>query len=464
MKSNVKPLTCFKAYDVRGKIGHEFNNKIACRIGRAFAKVLDTKKVVVGFDARETSLSLAHSLSEGLKKQGTDILNIGLSGTEEVYWATSQFKACGGIIVTASHNPADYNGLKFVKTGSTPLSPDKELQEIKVLAETENFIPSEKIGKIINIYSQAKELYVKKILSFYRKGKKRKLKILVDFGNGAAGPTFDLIEKELSNISPEITFVKENHKPDSKFPNGVPNPLLKENQAFTSKRVKATNADLGIAFDGDFDRCFFFDELGNFVSGEYIVGLLAGFYLGQVPKLPIVYDNRVIWNIENIIERSKGKGVKSKTGHAFIKAEMRKRNAIYGGELSAHHYFRDFAFCDSGMIPWLMILFILCETQNSFSSLISSMSKKFPSSGEINIKAKNADMAISEITNFFKKGAKSIDFVDGVSMILKGWRFNLRKSNTESLLRLNVESMGNKSLLDAKVAEIIQLLSKSQHV
>lgn len=447
-------LTCFKAYDVRGELGVNFDAQICYRIGRAFAASLAAKRVVVGRDARDSSPLLAESLSKGLIDEGVEVLDIGLSGTEEMYWATSAFDACGGIEVTASHNPITYNGLKMVAAGSRPLDPATELGAIKALAEADDFGPPKSGGGTTQIVEDAKAAYVQKVLSFVEPSVLRPLKIVVNSGNGAAGPTFDALAQAFEKKTGALSFIRMFHEPDSTFPNGIPNPLLPENHAPTRERVLKEGADLGIAFDGDFDRCFFFDEKGAFVPGEYMVGLLASVFLEKTPNAKIVHDPRVIWNTQDLVSRKGGVAIQSKTGHAFIKQIMRKHDAVYGGEMSAHHYFRDFAYCDSGMIPWLLVAELMSRSGKTLSELVRERIEAFPSSGETNFTLENPKETIAQILATYEPHALQRDDMDGVSLSFDTWRFNLRSSNTEPVVRLNIESKGDLELTREKLREI----------
>jgi phosphomannomutase len=390
---------------------------------------------------------------------GSDLIDIGLSGTEEMYWAVSNFSACAGIVVTASHNPINYNGMKIVKSGSKPLDDDEDFLAIKSLAESQNWTGVKKKGSSLDFSNEARAAYVSKTLSFVDINAFKPLKIVVNSGNGAAGPTFDAIEKRLNNNNTQIEFVRVDHNPDSTFPNGIPNPLLPENHHKTADVVKNVGADFGVAFDGDFDRCFFFDETGEFIPGEYLVGLFASIFLAKEPGSTIVHDPRVIWNTQDIVSQKGGKAEQSKTGHAFIKQTMRKHEAIYGGEMSAHHYFRDFAYCDSGMIPWLLIAELISLKGKSLGDLVKDRVLAYPSSGEINFTVKDANSSISSVLENFKSQSKVLDEMDGYSLAFDNWRFNLRKSNTEPLVRLNIESCGPIINLERKVKEISELLN-----
>ena len=451
-------LTCFKAYDIRGEIDININEAIAYRVGRSVAQHFNSKSIVVGFDARETSPAFAKAVGQGIMDAGSNLIDIGLAGTEEMYWAVSNFSASAGIVVTASHNPINYNGMKIVKSGSRPLDNYEDFKVIKNLAETEKWTKTDNKGSHLDYSDEARSDYVTKVMSFVNRNELKPLKIVINSGNGAAGPTFDVIEKKLNTNYPKIEFVRVDHTPNSTFPNGIPNPLLPENHHKTADIVKNVGADFGVAFDGDFDRCFFFDETGKFVPGEYLVGLLASIFLEKEQGATIVHDPRVIWNTQDIVSQKGGKAEQSKTGHAFIKQTMRKHEAVYGGEMSAHHYFRDFAYCDSGMIPWLLVAELVSIKNQSLGDLVKDRVSSFPSSGEINFKVKDADSSIASVLENYRTQAKTLDKMDGFSLTIDDWRFNLRKSNTEPLVRLNVESKGASINLDEQVKKISKLL------
>ena len=454
-------LTCFKAYDIRAKLGADLNEDIAYRIGRSTAETLGASQVVIGFDARETSPTLAEAAARGVRAAGADVLDIGLCGTEEMYWAVTSQKACAGIEVTASHNPIEYNGMKIVKRGSKPLS-EEEFRAIQELAEGGRFSPTAREGKVLPRAAEARRAYVEKLMQFVTPQDLKPLKIVVNAGNGAAGPSFDALADALSASGASADFIRVHHAPDAAFPNGIPNPLLPENHFKTADVVRREGADFGVAFDGDFDRCFLFDGEGEFVPGEYVIGLLAEAYLIKEPGAKIVHDPRVMWNTIESVTRVGGEPVMSKTGHAFIKQRMREVNALYGGEMSAHHYFRDFAYCDSGMIPWLLIWELLSTSQKSLRALLEDARARFPSSGEINFIVEDAGACLARAEEVFGKTALSIDHLDGVSIAHKDWRMNLRKSNTEPLVRLNVETRGAPELLREKTDELTQLI-KGMH-
>ena len=451
-------LTCFKAYDIRGEIDININEEIAYRVGRSVAQHFNSKSIVVGFDARKTSPDFAKAVGQGIMDAGSNLIDIGLAGTEEMYWAVSKFSASAGIMVTASHNPINYNGMKIVKSDSRPLDDKEDFKAIKNLAETEKWTKTDNKGSHLDYSDEARSDYVTKVMSFVNRNELKPLKIVINSGNGAAGPTFDAIEKKLNTNYPKIEFVRVDHIPDSTFPNGIPNPLLPENHHKTADIVKNVGADFGVAFDGDFDRCFFFDETGKFVPGEYLVGLLASIFLEKEQGATIVHDPRVIWNTQDIVSQKGGKAEQSKTGHAFIKQTMRKHEAVYGGEMSAHHYFRDFAYCDSGMIPWLLVAELVSKKNQSLGDLVKNRVSSFPSSGEINFKVKDADSSITSVLENYRTEAKTLDEMDGFSLTIDDWRFNLRKSNTEPLVRLNVESKGTSINLNEQVKKISKLL------
>ena len=447
-------LTCFKSYDIRGRLGPELNEGVVALIGRAFGQVLGVSRVVLGHDCRASSQALAGAVAVGLQKAGVEVLDIGLCGTEEVYFATDHLGAGGGIQVTASHNPMDYNGMKLVKAGSAPLEPGL-LAQIKALAESGDFSPAAP-GRVTIMDTRA--AYVARVLSFVDIAALKPLHILVNAGNGTAGPTFDALALALAARGAPLTFTRLHHQPDGTFPNGIPNPQLPENQPMTADAVRAAVADFGVAWDGDFDRCFLFDHEGAFVPGEYVVGLLAEAFLAKHPGATVIHDPRVVWNTQDVVARAGGRAVMAQTGHAFLKARMRETGAIYGGEMSAHHYFRDFMACDSGMIPWLLVAELLSRRGCSLRDVLAAARAAFPSSGEINFRVSDAPATVARIEAAYAPQAQSRSDLDGLSLEFGDWRFNLRASNTEPLLRLNVESRGLPDLVAAKVVEISALI------
>jgi phosphomannomutase/phosphomannomutase/phosphoglucomutase len=444
-------LKCFKAYDIRGRLPDELNEDIAYRIGRAYAEYLKPARVVVGRDVRLSSVALCDALSNGLQDGGTDVFDIGLCGTEEIYFATFAEEMDGGIMVTASHNPMDYNGMKLVRQGSRPISGDSGLDAIRGLAQDNQFAPPVQRGSRTVLDTRPR--YIEHLLGYIDRQQLRPLKVVVNAGNGCAGPVLDQLEQHLP-----FEFIKVHHEPDGSFPNGIPNPLLPENRSATAEAVVAHGADLGIAWDGDFDRCFLFDEQGSFIEGYYVVGLLAAAFLQHHPGARIIHDPRLTWNTMDLVSELGGTAVMSKTGHAFIKERMRQEDAVYGGEMSAHHYFRDFAYCDSGMIPWLLVTELMSSSGQPLSSLVGERIKCYPASGEINRRLSDPAATLSHIENQYRSAAKTIDFTDGLSMEFDLWRFNLRCSNTEPVVRLNVETRGDQGLMEQMTQEILGMM------
>ncbi|WP_180110832.1 MULTISPECIES: phosphomannomutase CpsG [unclassified Acinetobacter] len=451
-------LTCFKAYDIRGKLGTELNEEIAYKIGRAYGQIYQPKKIVVGCDIRLSSEALKQATIKGLNDAGVDVLDLGMTGTEEVYFGAFHLDVQGGIEITASHNPMDYNGMKLVRENARPIGADSGLKEIRLLAESGNFNEVITKGKTekYNILPE----YIDHLMSYTDPAKIRPLKLVMNAGNGAAGHVVDAIEVKFKQLNIPVEFVKIHNDADGTFPNGIPNPILVENRDSTRNAVIEHHADMGIAWDGDFDRCFLFDEKGKFIEGYYIVGLLAQAFLLKQSGEKIVHDPRLVWNTFDVIEQYQGEAIQSKSGHSYIKEKMREHNAVYGGEMSAHHYFRDFSYCDSGMIPWLLAISVLSETQQTLSSLVEGMIEKFPCSGEINFKVADTQATIQKIFDHFADQNPAIDETDGISLNFGAWRLNVRASNTEPLLRLNIESRKdqNPKPMQNYVDELTQLI------
>lgn len=444
-------IRCFKSYDVRGRIPDELNENIARRIGRGYAEVIKPGRVVVGHDIRLTSESIKAALVDGLREQGVDVFDIGQCGTEEIYFATSHLKVGGGICVTASHNPKDYNGMKFVRAESKPISGDSGLKEIQANAEADDFTPAATRGSYQVVDTSG--AYIEHLLSYVDATALKPIKIVCTAGNGGAGRVVDLLEPHLP-----FEFIKLHHEADGHFPNGVPNPMLEENRVASAALVRESGADLGIAWDGDFDRCFFYDHTGEFIEGYYVVGLLAAAFLAKGGDQIVVHDPRLTWNTVDVAQSAGGSAEQSKTGHAFIKETMRRVDAVYGGEMSAHHYFRDFAYCDSGMIPWLLVAEIMSATGKTLASLVEERTHAFPCSGEINRTVADAQALIAKVENLYAEGANTIEHMDGLSLSFNDWRFNLRMSNTEPVVRLNVESRGDEALMQSKTAELLAII------
>ncbi len=445
---NAPTLAAFKAYDIRGRVPDELNADIAYRLGLAYAERFRPQRVALGRDVRHSSEPLLHALAHGLVARGVEVIDLGLCGTEEVYFAAFQPGIDGGIEVTASHNPMDYNGLKLVRGGAIPVSGDTGLRELE--AATAASTARAPTGAPPMTARSYRADYVRHLLGYIDVAKLKPLRIVVNAGNGVAGAVVDALAPHLP-----FEFIRIHHRPDGDFPNGIPNPLLPENRSSTSDAVLAHHADFGIAWDGDFDRCFLFDERGDFIEGYYIVGLLAAAMLKKEPGAKIIHDPRLSWNTIDIVRAAGGEPVMSKTGHAFIKERMRAENAIYGGEMSAHHYFRDFAYCDNGSIPWLLVAALVSESGHSLSQLVEARQRLFPASGEINRKVADVRATIARIEAHYAPDAREIDRTDGISLDFGDWRFNLRGSNTEPVLRLNVESRGDATLMQARTEEIL---------
>lgn len=447
------PLPAFKAYDIRGRVPEELNEDLARRIGVALAAQLTPGPVVLGHDVRLTSPALQDALAAGLRGTGREVIDIGLCGTEEVYFQTDHLGAAGGVMVTASHNPMDYNGMKLVKENARPISSDTGLFAISdaVAADTGASQPP----SAAQTAHHDKSAYIDHLLSYVDASKLRPLKLVVNAGNGGAGAIVDLLAPHLP-----LEFIRICHEPDGNFPNGIPNPLLPENRAATAEAVREHGADFGIAWDGDFDRCFFFDHTGRFIEGYYLVGLLAKAILARTPGGKVVHDPRLVWNTVEMVEAAGGLPVLCKSGHAFIKEKMRAEDAVYGGEMSAHHYFREFAYADSGMIPWLLIAQLVSESGRSLADWVEDRMAAYPCSGEINFKVADAKAAVARVMEHFAAQSPVLDHTDGVSADFGDWRFNLRSSNTEPLLRLNVEARGNAALMRARTDEISHLIQQ----
>lgn len=443
----------FKAYDIRGKVPEELNEEIAYRIGRAYAVIFSAQTVAVGHDIRLSGPALRAALVRGLTESGCSVVDIGTCGTEQIYFATAHLNLDGGIMITASHNPQEYNGMKLVRAESRPISGDSGLKELEDMVVNGDFPPGVATKPSEVVYHNIMPDYIQHLLTYVDLAKLKSLKVVVNAGNGAAGAVIDALEPYLP-----FEFIKVNHEPDGTFPNGVPNPLLVENREVTASVVRANGADIGIAWDGDFDRCFLFDEQGEFIEGYYLVGFLAQAFLRKQPGAKIIHDPRLTWNTIEVVSKAGGIPIQNKTGHAFMKERMRQEDAVYGGEMSAHHYFKDFAYCDSGMIPWLLVLEIMSLESKPLSQLMQERVACFPVSGEINSDVRDAKAAIRKIEKLYGPGALSIDYTDGVSIEYPDWRLNVRMSNTEPVLRLNVESRCDHKLMQEKTKELLALI------
>ena len=440
----------FGAYDLRGVYPEEVNEELAYRIGRTFVKLFSAKRVAVGHDIRLSGPSLQEALVSGLTEAGCDVVDIGQCGTEMIYFTTAHLKLDGGIMITASHNPKEYNGMKLVRAGARPISSDTGLKELEKAVLSESFKP---LGDIVTGRVEHVDIadeYVKHLLTYIDVKALKPFTVVANTGNGAAGPIVNALEKYLP-----CKLIKIYNEPDGKFPNGVPNPILQENREATAKAVRESHADLGVAWDGDFDRCFLFDEQAGFIEGYYMVGFLAQAFLKKYPGAKVIYDPRLIWNTIEIAQELGGTPVMCKSGHAFIKARMRQEDAVYGGEMSAHHYFKDFSFCDSGMLPWLLVMELVSKAGKPLSALMKERMDRYPCSGEINSKVADAPAILAKLEKKYGPQGR-VDKTDGLSVEFEKWRFNLRMSNTEPVIRLNVETRQDKALLEEKTAELLK--------
>ncbi len=449
-------MSAFKTYDIRGRLGTDLTETIAHQIARAFATVTGAEAVVLARDCRESSPALADAVAAGLVASGVRVLDLGMAGTEEMYFATAHLGADGGICVTASHNPREYNGMKLVGRGAVPL-PDADFARIRSLTEA-GHAPDRIPGGAREDRSGVRADYVAHVAGLVGADRIGPLRLVVNAGNGAAGPTLDALADGLARHGAKLDLVRMHHDPDGSFPNGIPNPLLPENRPVTAAAVQAAGADFGVAFDGDFDRCFLFDGAGGFVDGEHVVALLAAAHLAQEPAATIIHDPRVIWAVQDAVQRGGGRSVLAPTGHIFLKAAMRREGAVYGGEMSAHHYFRGFMACDSGMIPWLLVARLVTEGGRSLTDMVGAMRRDFPSSGEINFRVADVPATVARVEAALGPGARAADRTDGLSLSFGDWRLNLRASNTEPLLRLNVEARQDAGLVAAGVAKVRALV------
>ena len=452
-------LSAFKAYDIRGRVPDVLDEALARHIGYAFAQEFRPRSVVIGHDARLSSPALYRALAHGLRAAGTDVTGVGMCGTEEIYFAASALDFDGGIMVTGSHNPADENGFKLVLGGAVPVSGDSGLfhirDRIRASVEAGETVPAVCTGAFREDCFRRR--YADFLLDLAEPHSLRPLRIAADAGHGCAG----LVMRELAPYLP-LDIVLLNAEPDGRFPRGVPNPLLPENRAAFSRAVRELDVDFGIAWDGDFDRCFFYDREGRFIEGYYLVGLIAETLLAGRPGEKILHDPRLLWNTQELVHAAGGIPVECRTGHAFFKERMRAENALYGGEMSAHHYFRDFACCDSGMLPWLLVARLLSRSGKDLASLVEERMKAFPCSGEVNSRVDDIPAVLARVEARYAAlpGAK-LSRIDGLSIAFPDWRFNLRGSNTETVLRLNVESRGDASLMQEKTAELLREIRRS---
>ena len=443
----------FKAYDVRGRVPGEFNADLACRIGAAVVRFTGAAEVVLGHDARLSSPDIADAVADGVTRAGADIADLGLCGTEQVYFATGRLGCGAGVMVTASHNPADYNGLKIVREDARPISGDTGLADIARLAGS----PPPRGARGRRRAVKVRGPWRRRVLSFVDGLPVNPLKVVINSGNGAAGPS---VEALAGHTPLKITHIRA--EPDGRFPHGVPNPLLDSTRKATSEAVIEHGADFGVAFDGDFDRCCFFDERGEFVHPYYTVGMFAAILLASRPANDrrVIHDPTLVWDTEEQVRSAGGRPYRNRAGHSFIKQRMREEDAVYGGESSAHHYFREFLYCDSGMIPWILMAGILSAQGGGLADHTAERRRRYPTSGEINLPiGEDCAPLMQRLAGTYSAQGALVDHIDGLSVEFPDWRFNLRPSNTEPLLRLNLEARADPELLASKTAELQSAVS-----
>ena len=463
-KHQIRPDSrCFGGADIRGIYPVQVNEELAYRIGRHYPEIIGIGKagagqgkIAVGCDVRLSSSALKKALIRGLTETGCDVVDIGRCGTEMMYFAVAHLGLAGGIMVTASHNSGEYNGFKLVRQGAVPVSSDSGLKELEQLCTASLGEDGCKDARHGNVQSwDILNEYAEHILGYVDASKMRPMRIVVHAFNGMAGAVLDVLEGRLP-----FEFIRLGCEPDGSFPCGVPNPMLNENRELVSRAVREHHADMGIAWDGDFDRCFIFDEEGMVIEGYYMVGLLAEAFLAKHRGARIIHDARVYWNTQDICRRHGGEAVLCRSGHSFIKEKMRQLDAVYGGEMSSHPSFRDFACCDSGMIPWLLVAELLSVRGLPVSQLVNERMALYPCSGEINTRVESREQAediIQRIEAEYGAGGR-IDRTDGLSVEYADWRFNLRSSNTEPVLRLNVEARGDRGLLLQMTNELLVII------
>ncbi len=447
------PTHLFKSYDIRGVVDADLTDALVALVGTGVIDVTGAKSVVIGEDVRASSKRFADVLSAAVRAAGADVVRLGLCGTEEVYHGVAQHAAGAGIMVTASHNPIEYNGLKIVRAEAKPFSAEEDMPKLKEFCAVRwgDFSVGKAVGE--ERYFEDKSNYVEKLLSFVDGIKLKPLKVVVNAGNGCAGPAWDALAVQLP-----FEVVRVHHAPDGNFPNGIPNPILVENRAATADTVVASGADFGVAWDGDFDRCFLFDDKGEFVSNYYLMGILAKALLADEAGGTVVQDIRQQWDTTAVITEAGGQATFSKVGHGHYKKVMRAHNAIMGGEVSGHFYFRDFHFCDSGMVPVLLVAAMLSANGEKLSDVVSARRDLYPSSEEINQPLKgNTQDTLEKIRSYYKDLEAEIDVLDGISVAFSDWRFNVRPSANEPLLRLNLEAK-TEALVTAKLAEVQGLI------
>jgi phosphomannomutase len=443
----------FKAYDVRGLYPSELDEDGAFRIGRAYVEQFEPKSIAVGRDMRLSSPAMAAAVIDGAASAGADVVDIGLVGTEMLYFAVDDLGLDGGICVTASHNPKEYTGLKIVRRGALPVGGDSGLAEIRDRAVVEGQTPGH-VGRGQVSQEDVWPGFVDKVLSFIDPGALSPLRVVVDAANGMAGVMLPPVLERL----PQLDVVRCNFEPDGTFPNHEPNPLLPENREFIVRTTREAEADLGVAYDGDADRCFFVDDTGEFVPGDFVTALLAQSVLGKEPGAKVIYDVRASWAVPKTIEEAGGVPLVNRVGHAFIKHRMRKEEAAFAGEVSAHYYFRDFSQADSGVVPFLLMLELLSREGRKLSEILAPFRERYFLTGEINTPVADVPLTLQTLKERYAAGGGRISHLDGLSVEFDDWHFNVRPSNTEPLLRLNLEAL-SPELLEAKRNEVLAVIT-----
>jgi phosphomannomutase len=433
----------FKAYDVRGVYPSELDEEGAYRVARAYAEHFEPASVAVGRDMRLSSPTVAASVIDGIADAGADVADLGLVGTEMLYHAVGELGLDGGICVTASHNPKEYTGMKIVRRGALPVGGDSGLAEIRTRAEA-GFGPSSRRGSV-----DAQDVwasFVSKVLSFVDPGAIRQLRVVVDAANGMAGVMLPPVLERL----PQLDVVRCHFEPDGSFPNHEPNPLLPENREFIVAKVAEEKADLGVAYDGDADRCFFVDDTGEFVPGDFATALLAEAVLAKHPGEKVIYDVRASWAVPETISRAGGLPLASRVGHAFIKQRMRAEDAVFAGEVSAHYYFREFSQADTGVVPFLVVLELLSRSEEKLSALLRPYRERYFLTGEINTPVADVPLKLQELKERYVADGGRASHLDGLSIEFEDWHFNVRPSNTEPLLRLNLEALSEATMTEKR--------------
>jgi phosphomannomutase len=429
----------FKAYDIRGIHPSELDEDGAYRVGRGYAEAFEPRRIAVGRDMRLSAPTMAAAVIEGAADGGSDVLDLGLVGTEMVYHAVGDLSLDGGICVTASHNPKEYTGMKIVRAGALPVGGDSGLEDVRLRAERP-FGDVTRRGDVIA--TDVWDGFVDKVLSFVDQSSVRPLRIVVDAANGMAGTMLPPVLARL----PQLDVVECYFEPDGSFPNHEPNPLLPENRAFIVERTRAERADLGVAYDGDADRCFFVDDTGEFVPGDFVTALLARAMLAKEPGAKVIYDLRASWAVPRTIEEAGGVPLVNRVGHAFIKHRMREEQALFAGEVSAHYYFRDFTQADTGVVPFLVMLELLSEAGRPLSALLAPFRERYFITGEINTPVVDVPGKLRELEERYAAQGGRVSHLDGVSVDFDDWHFNVRPSNTEPLLRLNLETLSEERM------------------